>query len=102
MAQCIYCDETATKRVWPDEQSMLICDSEDCEFEAYSELATENYEFAELDPEKISGDDVCEICENPATRRFVGNPGGIPILTCEDDLDEAVADSGQGQIEDLV
>jgi hypothetical protein len=101
MAQCIYCGEVATKRAWPDEMAMLICDSEDCEFEAYSEFATDDYEIVDLDLEKISEDDVCGVCEEPATRRFVGNPAGTPILTCEADLDKATVESGQGQIEDL-
>jgi len=45
--------------------------------------------------------DVCGICEEPATRRFIGNPGDTAILTCEADLDKATVESGQGQIEDL-
>jgi hypothetical protein len=102
MSKCIYCGEVATKQVWPDEMGMLVCDSEDCEFEAYSKFATEEYEIMDLNIEKVSEDDVCEICENPATRRFVGNPVGAAILTCEADLDQATADSGQGQVEDLI
>ena len=100
---CSVCGAPATKRVSAQRDEVKICDSDGCEFEAFSDAGGPEESTTEAIPEESRSDEaLCEICgETVATRNFVMNPQNQVTDVCAGCLLDTLSKASSGVIEDI-